>query len=89
MNPTPNTPPPLLKKKPLAALLGVSGRTIDTWVAQRIIPYLATSPRMHLFDVEAVRSALHARFGVDARPVSGSALRCATNEPTPLAFMPR
>jgi hypothetical protein len=89
MNPTPNTPPPLLKKKPLAALLGVSGRTIDTWVAQRIIPYLATSPRMHLFDVEAVRSALHARFGVDARPVSGSALRCATNEPPQSAFMPR
>ena len=67
MNPTPNTPAPLLKKKPLAVLLGVSGRTIDTWVAQRIIPYLATSPRMHLFDVDAVRAALNARFGVEAR----------------------
>ena len=89
MNPTPNTPSPLLKKKPLAVLLGVSGRTIDTWVAQRIIPYLATSPRMHLFDVEAVRAALNTRFGVEARPVSGTALRCATNEPPQSAFMPR
>jgi predicted DNA-binding transcriptional regulator AlpA len=67
MNPTLNAPSPLLKKKPLAALLGVSSRTIDKWVAQRIIPYLATSPRMHLFDVDAVRAALHARFGVEAR----------------------
>jgi hypothetical protein len=67
MNPTPNTPTPLLKKKPLAALLGVSSRTIDNWVAQRVIPYLATSPRMHLFDVEAVRTALQKRFGVEAR----------------------
>ncbi len=67
MNPTPNTPTPLLKKKPLAALLGVSSRTIDNWVAQRMIPYLATSPRMHLFDVEAVRAALQKRFGVEER----------------------
>jgi predicted DNA-binding transcriptional regulator AlpA len=67
MNPTPNTPTPLLKKKPLAALLGVSSRTIDKWVAQRMIPYLATSPRMHLFDVEAVRAALQKRFGVEER----------------------
>jgi len=67
MNPTPNPPSPLLKKKALAVLLGVSSRTIDNWVAQRIIPYLATSPRMHLFDVDAVRAALNARFGVEAR----------------------
>jgi len=67
MNPTLNAPSPLLKKKPLAALLGVSSRTIDNWVAQRIIPYLATSPRMHLFDVDAVRAALKARYGVEAR----------------------
>jgi hypothetical protein len=67
MNPTLDTPSPLLKKKPLAVLLGVSSRTIDNWVAQRIIPYLATSPRMHLFDGDAVRAALHTRFGVEAR----------------------
>jgi hypothetical protein len=67
MNPTPNPPSPLLKKKPLAVLLGVSSRTIDNWVAQRIIPYLAPSPRLHLFDPEAVRIALAARFGVETR----------------------
>jgi hypothetical protein len=67
MNPTTNAPSPLLKKKPLAVLLGVSSRTIDNWVAQRIIPYLAPSPRLHLFDPEAVRIALAARFGVETR----------------------
>lgn len=67
MNPTPQTHTPFLKKKPLAALLGVSSRTIDNWVAQRMIPYLATSPRMHLFDVEAVKEALQKRFGVEPR----------------------
>lgn len=68
MNETlPASPPsPLLKKKCLATLLGVSGRTIDTWVAQRAIPYLATSPRLHLFDGEAVKAALKAKFGVEA-----------------------
>ena len=63
---TPSTQP-LVKKKALAATLGVSVRTVDNWVAQRLIPYLATSPRLHLFDPEAVRSALVARFGVQPR----------------------
>ena len=64
------TQPGLLKKKPLAALLNVSDRTIDTWVAQRVIPYIATSPRMHLFEVHAVMAALKAKFGVEsASPV--------------------
>ena len=58
---------PLMKKKALAATLGVSVRTVDNWVAQRLIPYLAPSPRLHLFDPEAVRSALAARFGVQPR----------------------
>lgn len=54
-----------VKKKVLAALLGVSVRTIDTWVARRTIPYIATSPRLHLFDLEAVKAALKAKFGVE------------------------
>jgi predicted site-specific integrase-resolvase len=66
MNETLPAPTPLLKKKPLAMLLGVSGRTIDNWVAQRVIPYIAASPRMHLFEPEAVKQALKAKFGVDA-----------------------
>lgn len=32
------TRPQLIKKKELARALGVSFRTIDTWVAQRVIP---------------------------------------------------
>lgn len=58
---------PLVKKKVLAATLGVSVRTVDNWVAQRLIPYLAPSPRLHLFDPEAVRTALAARFSVEPR----------------------
>ncbi len=66
MNTTSPSSVPLLKKKSLAVLLGVSDRTIDTWVSQRAIPYLATSPRLHLFDVDAVKAALKAKFGVEA-----------------------
>jgi predicted site-specific integrase-resolvase len=66
MNQTNPSPVTLLKKKPLALLLGVSSRTIDAWVAQRVIPYIAASPRMHLFEPEAVKQALKAKFGVDA-----------------------
>lgn len=66
MNDISAAPIPLLKKKNLAALLGVSTRTIDNWVAQRLIPYIATSPRLHLFDAAAVRKALTDRFGVAA-----------------------
>ena len=65
-----DTTPPLLKKKSLAAQLGVSVRTIDNWVAQRIIPYLAPSPRLHLFDPDAVKRALAARFGIEAKAAS-------------------
>ena len=67
MNETLPSPIPLLKKKPLALLLGVSSRTIDNWVAQRAIPYIAASPRMHLFELESVKQALKAKFGVEAR----------------------
>jgi len=63
---TPHTHP-LVKKKILAETLGVSVRTVDNWVAQRLIPYLAPSPRLHLFDPDAVRTALAARFGVQPR----------------------
>ena len=67
MNTTIPTGQPLVKKKILAATLGVSVRTVDNWVAQRLIPYLAPSPRLHLFDPEAVRCALTTRFGVQTK----------------------
>lgn len=57
----------LLKKKEIATLLGVSPRTIDNWVMRRVIPYIAASPRLHLFDAEAVMKAVKAKFGVCER----------------------
>ncbi len=57
----------LLRKKQLAAILGVSPRTVDSWIAQGVIPFLAPSARLHLFDADQVRKALEARFGVQPR----------------------
>ena len=54
-----------VKKAELARVLSVSPRTVDNWVARRMIPYVAASPRMHLFDLEEVRGALKERFGVE------------------------
>ncbi|MBU6178013.1 MAG: hypothetical protein KGR69_00050 [Verrucomicrobia bacterium] len=64
MNPSPE--PVFVKKTEPAKALGVSARTLDNWVARRIIPYVAVSPRMHLFDLEAVKAALRDRFEVRA-----------------------
>ena len=55
----------LVKKPELAKMLGVSVRTVDNWVARRIVPYIAISPRLHLFDPEAVKRALEGKFGVE------------------------
>ena len=57
----------LVKKRELAALIGVGHRTIDNWVANQTIPYLAVSPRLHLFDPIAVRKALETKFTVQAK----------------------
>jgi excisionase family DNA binding protein len=53
----------LLSKGELAAVLGVSPRTIDNWVAQKRIPYLRLSARLIKFDLARVKSAL-ARYEV-------------------------
>ncbi len=55
-----------VKKAEVARALGVSARTVDNWVARRVIPYVAVSPRMHLFDLEEVKSALREKYGVSA-----------------------
>jgi len=60
----------LIKKKEMARLLAISPRTVDDLVAKRVIPYLALSPRLHLFDPEAVRQALATRFEVRAKGVA-------------------
>ena len=64
MNPSPE--PVFVKITEAAKALGVSARHPDNWVARRIIPYVAVSPRMHLFDLEAVKAALQGRFEVRA-----------------------
>jgi phage terminase Nu1 subunit (DNA packaging protein) len=56
----------LVKKKELAHLLAVSPRTIDNWVSKGVIPYIAITPRLHLFDSGAVRRVIEERFGVCA-----------------------
>jgi len=58
--------PIYVRKAKLAKMLGVSPRTIDNWIAKRMIPVIATSSRLHLFDVEAVKGALEDRFEVRA-----------------------
>jgi excisionase family DNA binding protein len=63
---TTDNEPIYVKKTELAKLLGVSSRTIDTWVAKRMIPVMAISPRLHRYDVEAVKAALEERFKVPA-----------------------
>ena len=56
--------PQLVKKRELARLLSMSPRFMDDLIAQRAIPFLEVSSRLHLFDVEVVKSALQARYGV-------------------------
>ena len=63
MEPT-NQEPLLLKKRDVARLLSISPRTLDDWVAKGIVPYLAITPRLHLFDLAQVRAALAERFSV-------------------------
>lgn len=61
-------PPPaeriLVKKRELAARLGVSPRTVDSWLQRRLIPVVKLSPRLSLFELDAVKAALDRRFGV-------------------------
>jgi excisionase family DNA binding protein len=59
--------PTLIKKKELAKRLSVSTRTIDTWVAKRLIAYIQITPRFYLFEFEAVLAALKKHYQVDAR----------------------
>ncbi len=59
----------LIKKRELAARLSISPRTVDDLVAKRTIPYIAISPRLHLFDLDAVQAAIAKRFEVRAKGV--------------------
>ena len=59
--------PTLIKKKELAKRLSVSTRSIDTWVAKRLIAYIQITPRLYLFEFETVLAALKKHYQVDAR----------------------
>lgn len=56
--------PTLIKKKELAKRLSVSTRTIDNWVARRIIPHIRVGPRFYLYDFEAVLAAIRKHYEV-------------------------
>ena len=66
----------LVRKRQLAKLMSVSPRTVDGWVAKRMIPFIEPNPRLHLFDPVAVKSALMAQFAVPAN-IPDSVLRHA------------
>ena len=65
----------LVRKRQLAVLLSVSPRTVDGWVAKRMIPFIEPNPRLHLFDPVAVKSALLAEFAVPAKLSAEAAMR--------------
>jgi hypothetical protein len=69
----------LVRKRQLATLLSVSPRTIDGWVAKRMIPFIEPNPRLHLFDPVAVKSALLAQFAVPAKMSEEAAMRAGAN----------
>ena len=53
----------LLTKRELAAMLGVSERTIENWIAEKRIPRLRLSARLTRFNLPRVEAAL-ARYEV-------------------------
>ena len=63
-----NIEPTLIKKKELAKRLSVSPRTIDNWVAKRIIPFIRVGPRFYLYDFEAVLSAIKKHYEIEPKP---------------------
>lgn len=60
----------LLSKRELAAVLNVSPRTIDNWLAQKRIPRLCLSARLTRFNLPKVEAAL-ARYEVKEIGVRG------------------
>ena len=63
LNNNENIPKRLLSKRELAAVLGVSQRTIENWLAQKRIPQLRLSPRLTRFNLSRVEAAL-ARYEI-------------------------
>ena len=57
--------PVYLKKKELARRLSVSPRTIEEWAQKRIIPHLAMSSRLNLYNYDEVLAVLEKRYKVE------------------------
>jgi len=60
-----NIEPALIQKKELAKRLSVSPRTIDGWVAKRVIPCIKVSSRFNLYDLDAVLAALKNQYQIE------------------------
>ncbi len=58
--------PVYLKKKELARRLSVSPRTIEEWSQKRIIPHIAITSRLNLYNFAEVLEVLESRYKVAA-----------------------
>jgi excisionase family DNA binding protein len=65
-DPATKNDPILIKKKELAKRLSVSPHTIDAWVQRREIPCIKVTPRLYLYEVEAVMEAIRKKYKIDA-----------------------
>ena len=65
-DPATNNEPILIKKKELAKRLSVSPHTIDAWVRRREIPCIQVTPRLYLYEVDAVMAAIRKKYGISA-----------------------
>ena len=57
--------PILIKKKELAKRLSVSPHTIDAWVQRREIPCIKVTPRLYLYELDAVMAAIRKKYGTN------------------------
>jgi predicted DNA-binding transcriptional regulator AlpA len=60
--------PNIIRRQELAKRLAVSTKTIDNWMAKRLIPYIQISPRFYLYEFDAVLAALKKHYGIEAAP---------------------
>jgi DNA-binding transcriptional MerR regulator len=61
-----NPEPVYVKKVELARRLSVSPRTIEEWSQKRIIPHVAVSSRLNLYNFDEVLDVLEKRYKVEA-----------------------
>lgn len=59
--------PQLATKREIARRYAVSTRTVDNWIASRLIPVLRFGPRLVRFPVREVDRVLSERFKINPR----------------------